>query len=164
MRRALRFLIPAIVVLLVWLVWPYLESDNAQVLRQHQRVLALASDRDWDAVTQSMALQYEDQWSMNQGEAVDLAKDLLAGFITLDIEWATAEVTVNGNIAKVRGTAKLTGRGLGPSEIIMDRVNALKEPWVFTWRKDGPGPRGWKLLSLRNTELGGPLPEDAVKR
>src|SRR5687767_632915 len=123
MRRALRILIPAMVVLLVWLVWPYLESDKAQVLRQHQRVLARASDRNWDAVTESMASDYEDQWSMNRAEAVDLAKDLLAGFITLDIEWTTAEVTVNGNIAKVRGTAKLAGRGLGPSEMIMDRVN-----------------------------------------
>jgi hypothetical protein len=45
----------------------------------------------------------------------------------------------------------------------MDRVNELKEPWVFTWRKDGSGPRGWKLLSLRNSGLGGPMVEDALK-
>lgn len=163
MQRFIRILIPAAVVLVVWLLWPYFESTKAQVLRQHARVLALASDRDWEAVTESMALEYEDQWSLNRGDSVKLAEEILMGFITLDIEWTTTEVTINGNIAKVRGTAKLRGRGLGASQMVMDRVNEVKEPWVFTWRKDGSGPRGWKLLSLRNTGLGGPLPEDALK-
>jgi hypothetical protein len=165
MRRAIRLLIPALTVLAVWLAWPYLESDKAQVLRQHQRVLSLAADQKWDAVTASMALEYEDQWSQNRAESVAHAEEILTGFITLDIEWTTAEVTVNDNIAKVRGTAKLAGRGLSPAnQYVMDRVNALKEPWVFTWRRDGRGPGGWKLLALRNTELGGPLPEDALKQ
>ncbi len=165
MRPILRVLIPAIVVLAAWLAWPYLESDSAQVLKQHERVLGLASDQKWLAVTEAMALEYEDQWSMNRADSVALAEELLAGFIILDIEWNTAEVTVNGNIAIIRGTAKLTGRGLGPgNQYVMDRVNELKEPWVFTWRKDSTGPRGWKLLSLRNNGLGGPLPENALKR
>jgi hypothetical protein len=164
MRRTLRFLIPAVVVLAAWFAWPYLESDKAQLLRQHQHVLALASSQKWDAVTESMALEYEDQWSQNRADSVALAEEILTGFITLDIEWTTAEITLNGNLAKVRGTAKLTGRGLSPvNQFVMDRVNNLKEPWVFTWRRDGRGPRGWKLLSLRNTGLGGPLPEDALK-
>ena len=164
MRPIVRVLIPAIVVLAVWLVWPYLESDKSQVMRQHLRMLELASNRDWDAVTASMALEYEDQWSQNRADSVALAEEILTGFITLDMEWTpTGEITLNENIAKVRGTVKLTGRGLGASQLVKDRVNSVKEPWVFTYRKDGSGPRGWKLLSLRNTGLGGPLPENAVK-
>ncbi len=164
MHRTIRVLIPAAVVLATWLAWPYLESDKAQVLRQHRHILDLAESRDWDAVTACMALEYEDQWSQNRADSVALAEELFTGFITIDLEWTTAEVTMNGNIAKVRGTAKLHGRGMGASQLIMDRVNAVTEPWVFTWRKDGRGPRGWKLLSLRNTALGGPLPEDALNQ
>lgn len=163
MLRFVRLLIPAAVVLIAWLVWPYLQSDEAQMLRQHSRVLDLAADRKWEAVTESMALEYEDQWSQNRLDSVALAEEVFMGFITLDIEWTTEEVTMNGNVAKVRGTVKLKGRGLGASDLIMSRVNEVKEPWVFTWRKDGSGPKGWKLLSLRNTALGGPLPEDALK-
>ncbi len=163
MRRVIRFLIPAAVVLIAWLVWPYFESDQAQVERQHRRVLDLAADRNWEAVTESLALEYEDQWSMNRTDSVANAEELLMSFITLEIEWTTHEVTMNGNIAKIRGTAKLKGRGIGASDMIMSQVNAVTEPWVFTYRKDGKGPKGWKLLSLRNTALGGPLPEDAVK-
>src|SRR3954467_12147608 len=107
MRPILRVLIPALVVLAAWLAWPYLQSDSAQVLHQHQRVLGLASDQKWTAVTDAMALEYEDQWNMNRTDSVALAEELLTGFITLEIEWTTAEVTVNGNIAKVRGMAKL---------------------------------------------------------
>ena len=163
MRRVIRFLIPAAVVLLVWLLWPYFESDQAQVLRQHRRVLDLAAGRNWEAVTNSMALEYEDQWNMNRTESVAHAEELLMSFITLDIEWTTQEVTINDNIAKVRGTARLRGRGIGASEAILSQVNSITQPWVFTWRREASGPRGWKLLSLRNTGLGGPLPEDAVK-
>lgn len=165
MRRVIQVLIPALVVLAVWLAWPYLESDKAQLMRQHQRLLALASDQKWNAVTECIALEYEDQWSMDRAESVALATEMLTGFITLDIEWTTAEVTINDNLAKVRGTAKMSGHGLGPAnQFVMDRVNNLEEPWVFTWRRDGRGPRGWKLLSLRNNGLGGPLPEDALER
>jgi hypothetical protein len=164
MRRLIRFLIPAVVVLAVWLAWPYFESDEAQLLRQQKRILTLASDGKWKTVTESIALEYEDQWSMNRIEAVKLAEELLMGFITLDIEWMEPEVTINGNIAKVRGIARMHGTGMGPSQAVKDQVNALKEPWVFTWRKDGSGAQGWKLLSLRNNELGGPLPEHALKR
>ena len=149
---------------MVWLVWPWFEPDEAQVLRQHRRVLDLAADRSWEEVTDSLALEYEDQWSLNRHDAVALATEILNGFITLQIEWTTAEVTVNGNVAKVRGVAKLSGRGLGASGLVTDRVNALTEPWVFTWRRDGRGPRKWKLLSLRNSALGGPLPEDVLQR
>lgn len=163
MQRIIRLLIPAAVVLAAWLVWPYLQSDEKQVLHQHARVLALAADRKWPAVIESMALEYEDQWSQNRGDSVAMAEEVFMGFITLEIEWTTLEVTVNDNIAKVRGTAKLRGRGLGASDLIVNRVNEVTEPWVFTWRKDGRGPKGWKLLSLRNKSLGGPLPEDALK-
>jgi hypothetical protein len=163
MRRTLRFLIPAITVLAVWLAWPYLESDEAQLLRQHRHILDLAESRNWDAIIECMALEYEDQWSQNRTDSVGLAEQVLTGFITIDIEWETAEVTMNGNVAKIRGTARLQGRGVGASELVKDRVNALQEPWVFTWRKDGRGPKGWKLLSLRNHGLGGPLPENALQ-
>lgn len=162
--RFIRLLIPAAVVLFAWLVWPYLESSAAQVERRQRRIIALAEKRDWDGVTECIALEYEDQWSQNRADSVVLAQELLAGFFMLDIEWTTSEVTVNDNIAKVRGMARITGNGAGASQFVKDRVNQIKQPWVFTWRKDGWRPSDWKLLSLRNAELGGPLPENALRR
>ncbi len=156
-------LIPAVIVLLVWLVWPYLESADAQVRHQQEGIIKLAADRDWDAVTGRMSYEYEDQWSMNRTDSVALAQELLQGFLALDIEWTTAEITVNGNIAKVRGTVKMTGSGVGASSMVLSRVNSIQEPWVFTWRKDGWKPSGWHLRSLKNAELGGPLPENALR-
>lgn len=163
MKRTFRLLIPAIVVLLVWLAWPYLESPRAQVERRQRNIVAHAADRDWEAVRACLALEYEDQWSMNRTDAVALAEELLQGFIALDIEWTTAEITVNENIAKVRGTARLSGNGAGASLLVKERINQLVQPWVFTWRRDGGKPDDWKLLSLRNAGLGGPLPENALE-
>lgn len=95
---------------------------------------------------------------------MNLAREMLQTFLVLNIDWTTDEITVNENIAKVRGHAKLSGSGVGFSQHIMDLVNQLSEPWVFTWRTDGWKPDDWKLLSLKNQELGGPLPIDALRK
>lgn len=163
MTRFTRLLIPATIVVMVWFAWPYLESSQARVERQQKRIIAHAADRNWEGVTELLALEYEDQWSMNRTDAVALAEELLQGFIMLDIEWTTTEITVNENIAKVRGAARLSGNGGGVSALVKERVNQLTQPWVFTWRKDGRRPDDWRLLSLRNPGLGGPLPENALK-
>ena len=143
---------------------PYVQSKKGQVQRRQDLIIKLAAQRKWDAVTQMLTTDYEDQWSMSREDSVELAKELLQGFLVLNIDWTTAEITVNENVAKVRGHAKLSGSGVGFSQHIIDLVNTLNEPWVFTWRTDGWKPDDWKLLSLRNTELGGPLPVDAVRR
>ena len=144
--------------------WPYLQSKSGQAQRRHEQIIKLAAKRNWDAVTEMLATDYEDQWSMSRVDSVNLAKEMLQAFLVLNIEWKTDEITVNENIAKIRGHAKLSGSGVGFSQTIMDTVNNLKEPWVFTWRTDGWKPDDWKLLSLRNTELGGPLPVDVLKK
>jgi hypothetical protein len=165
MRTFIRILIPAVVVFTVWLAWPYLESDKAQVMRQHKRLLALASDRKWDVAKESIAEDYADQWGLTRQESVETARDLLASFFMVEIEWTPQEeVSVNDNIAKVRGFAKITGSGGGPSEYIKTEVNTLKQPWVFTWRRDSRGPHGWKLVSVRNAGLDGVAPKDALEK
>ena len=79
---------------------------------------------------------------------MNLAREMLQTFLVLNIDWTTDEITVNENIAKVRGHAKLSGSGVGFSQHIMDLVNQLSEPWVFTWRTDGWKPDDWKLIFL----------------
>lgn len=148
---------------LSWL-WPYVQSKNGQVQRRQDQIIRLASKRNWDAVTAMIATEYEDQWSMNREDSVNLAHEMLQAFLSLEITWKTDEITVSDNMAKVRGHARINGSGVGFSQTVKDMVNALEEPWVFTWRTDGWKPDDWKLLSLRNKGLGGPLPVDAIKK
>jgi hypothetical protein len=155
MQRVLRILIPAVLGLVVlWFVWPYLQSDKRQAENIHRKFISLGADRNWNRAAQMMAPDYEDEWDFNREEAVQMASELMQGFLYLNIEWETTEITVNEGIAKVRGFAKMNGSGGGLSSEIIKKVNALEQPWVFTWRKESWKPNSWKLVSVRNEELG----------
>ena len=91
MPRILRVLIPSVLALLVlWLVWPYLQSEQRQVEKMHRQLIALAAKRDWPEAEKRLAADYHDQWDLQRGEAVQLASELFQGFLYLNIEWETA--------------------------------------------------------------------------
>lgn len=154
MQRALRILIPAVIALVIgWFVWPYMQSEKSQAENMHRKFISLGAKRDWDGLSNLIAVDYSDEWDHNREEAVQTAAELLQGFLYLNIEWETTEVTANQGIAKVRGFAKMNGSGGGFSSQIMSTVNAVKEPWVFTWRKESGKPHSWKLVSVKNEEV-----------
>lgn len=154
MKRTLRYVIPAAFALLVvWLAWPYLQSDGRQAEKIHQRLIKQGAKRNWVEAEKFLAEDYTDQWELDRTEAMQLASELLQGFLYLNIEWETTEVTVNDGIAKVRGIAKMNGSGGGLSTTIINKVNGLQEPWVFTWRKQSRKPDSWKLTSVSNDGL-----------
>lgn len=159
MQRFIRFVIPVVIVFLAWLLWPFLQSASGQVTRMQETLIKAAAKRNWMEVKELMASDFQGMWELDREEATAEATEYFQGFLYLNIDWTTAEVTVNGEIAKVRGTMKMNGSGAGPSQMIMNRVNALKEPWVFTWRKEGWKPKSWKLVSVTNQEIVSELPD-----
>ncbi len=155
MRHYIRIIIPALTVLIVWLVWPYLASTEKQVANRHRDLVSAASRRSWQEVGEMMPADYKDQWGANREDAVSTARELFAGFIVLDLEWKQAELSVIGNTAQIQGSFRIEGNGMGISSMIMDTINKVKKPWTFTWRKDGWKPTDWKLISVSNEELAG---------
>jgi len=160
MRRLILILITAFVLLFAaWFFWPFLESPAAQVERQHKELIKLAGQRYWTEAKALLAEDYEDQWGSRRDDSIELARQVFSGFLALDLQWKTTEVSVNEPVAKVRGTVHI--EGTGPSaQVINNEVNRLKEPWVFTWRKDGWKPSDWKLVSVKNAELEGIIPSE----
>jgi hypothetical protein len=154
LRFLLRYVVPAALALfVVWLAWPYLQSDRRQAENMHRKLITLAAKRNWVEAEKYLAEDYIDQWELDRTEAVPLASELFQGFLYLNIEWETTEVTANDGIAKVRGIAKMNGSGGGLSSTIINKVNALQDPWVFTWRKQSRKPDSWKLMSVSNDGL-----------
>ena len=153
MRRIFTLLIPALTVLLVWLVWPFFLSAGGQVERVQQKLVSQAEKRNWLEAKKFLAADFEDQWGHNRNDVIELATAAFEGTLYLNIDWTTAEVTENENIVKVRGTAKMNGSGGGATPLIIKKVNELTEPWVFTWTKEGWKPSDWKLLSMKNAAL-----------
>jgi hypothetical protein len=152
-RFLLRLIVVALLITAAWQVWPFLQSPEGQARKRHMSLFETVSKRNWKAVPAYLAESYEDQWGQKGPEAVEVARELLAGFIILEIRWEPTEAGANDNIVKLRGHARMEGNGLGISQILMTKVNQLQEPWVFTWQKDGWHPSGWRLISITNKEL-----------
>lgn len=161
LKRAFLILIPAITVLIVWLALPYMASPEKQVEKRQQDLIDGAARRSWREVEEMIAADYQDEWKQKREDAVGTARQLLSGFLVLDMEWKQESLTVTGNTAQAKGMVTMDGKGMGGSELVMNRVNQVKAPWIFTWRKDGPKPSDWKLISVSNEELAGmKIPKD----
>ncbi|HSJ03285.1 MAG: hypothetical protein ACAI34_02250 [Verrucomicrobium sp.] len=161
MRNIIRLAIAVAVIALGWFAWPFMQSPAKQAEVRHKALFEKASKRDWKSASGFLAAGYEDQWGNKPSEAIELAKELLQGFLILEIKWETTELGANEDIVKVRGHARMEGNGMGVSQMVMSKVNQIHEPWVFTWKKEGWKPGDWKLSSVTNKDLEGVgLPAD----
>jgi hypothetical protein len=161
MTKRVRLAVVAVLIPAVFLffVSPYLQSSETQARKQQEKFVQLGAKRSWEDVKKLLAADYHDQWKQKPADAVDLCSKVLQGFIYLKIDWKPIDATVKGNTVILRGTAHMSGSGGGISQIVMDTVNQVKEPWVFTWRKDGWKPSDWKLISVENKELPNEVPK-----
>jgi hypothetical protein len=149
----LRLLILNAVIGVIWFGVPFLKSPATQALEQHARLLEFASHRRWERAVPLMAVDYHDAWDMKREEAIAIAMQMLQSFLTLDLQWQLSSVKMEGNTAIITGRMKVAGNGLPPSAEILNYINDLREPFVFTWRKDGWKPRDWRLVHVTQPEL-----------
>ncbi len=138
----------------IWFAWPFLRSAETQALNQHRHLLDRAAHRDWTRVFALMAEGYRDDWNPTREEAVALGRELFQGFLVLDLQWQPSSVVRDGKTATVTGFIKAEGTGAGLSQEVINRVNRLRAPFVFIWRKDGWKPGDWRLVSVAQEELG----------
>lgn len=140
---------------LLWFAWPFLKSARSQALAQHERLVGHVAHRNWKLILALMAEDYHDAWDMKRDEAVSLGHELLQGFLVLNLDWKTTGVSVSGQNATITGHLKASGSGAGFSQEIINRLNQLRDPFVFTWRKESWKPGSWKLISVGQPELAG---------
>ncbi len=151
----LRILVINLVISGIWLGWPFLKSAKSQALDQQQRLIGLVAQRDWKQTLTLLAEDYHDSWDMKREDAVSVGHEVLQSFLVLNLNWKTSSIVIVEKTATITGIIKISGNGYGFSQEIINKVNNLKEPFVFTWRKDGWKPGDWRLVSLMQPELSG---------
>ncbi len=100
-----------------------------------------------------MADDFADRWGHDKNSALEDAKQVFAQFLFLTIENRTDHCEVHGTEATTRTKVKISGQGGAVTQIVMERVNSLQEPFTFTWRKAGSAPWNWQLTHIDQPEL-----------
>lgn len=149
----LRIVAANLVIGALWFGLPFLKSPATQALDQHLQLIHFAAHRNWTRAHPLLAEDYRDGWNMKRDEAISVAHEMLQGFLILDLAWKPTSISVKGRNAILTGSIKVSGSGAGFSSEIINRVNQLREPFIFTWRKDGWKPGDWRLVGVSQAEL-----------
>jgi hypothetical protein len=140
-----------LVLLALWLLW--LWQPERQVRLHTTHFLKKVERRNWEAAGVFMAEDYSDRWGLNKTTALQDAREVFQQFVFLTIENRTDNCEIRGNEGTAQTVVKVSGKGGPIGEAVMETVNGLRAPFVFTWRKSGQAPWKWELIHIDQSEL-----------
>ncbi|EDY16841.1 conserved hypothetical protein [Chthoniobacter flavus Ellin428] len=135
----------------LWLLW--LWQPERQVRLHTTQFLKKVQQRNWKAVPAFMADDFSDRWGHNKAAAVEDAEQVFSQFLFLTIENRTEQCEVHGREGTTSTWIKISGNGSAIAQLVMERVNGLQKPFIFTWRKVGSAPWEWQLTHIDQPEL-----------
>jgi hypothetical protein len=140
-----------LVAVFVGLLW--LWQPARQVQRHQENLLSAAEGRNWKELSELIADDYSDRWSHDKAAVLEHSRLVLSQFIAVGIESRDIEVTESNGEGIVRERLMLKGSGGPLAEMATERVSALKQPFIFTWRQQSGKPWDWKLIRADQPEL-----------
>lgn len=100
-----------------------------------------------------LANDYTDRWSHDPNSALSDAREVFSHFLFLTIENRTNDCAWQGVEATAHTTVKISGNGDPLAQMVMEKVNTLREPFAFTWRRVGRAPWAWQLTHIDHPAL-----------
>src|SRR3954462_183236 len=145
MFRHRRWAVVAILVLLtIPLLWSHWQPARQARLYTEQLMAAVES-RDWRRVGGLVADDYTDSWGHDKAVVLERLREVFAQFFVLELRAGEIEVETSDRQAITRTPVTLRGRGGPFAEMAIQRVGALREPFIFTWRQESSMPWDWAL-------------------
>ena len=135
----------------LYLLW--LWQPERQVRLHTSHFLKKVERRNWAAAGKMMADDYRDRWQHDRASALAEAREVFQQFLFLTIDNRTDTCDLAPDSATTRTFIKIRGNGGPLAQIVMERVNLLREPFVLGWRHASWKPWDWKLTGVDQPEL-----------
>jgi hypothetical protein len=153
MSRFPRGAIVAVLALLVGL-WLWSRWQPARQARVHtEKLLSAVESKNWGRLGGLLAQDYTDSWGNDKADVLERVREVFAQFFALELKAGAMTVQTVAGGAIVRAPVSLRGRGGPLAEVAVQRVGALREPFVFHWRKESWRPWDWALTRVEQPEL-----------
>jgi hypothetical protein len=147
-----------VIALAVYLFGFRWQSQRVIERRQHSFHEAICHS-EWRKARRLLADDYGDAWGFSADEAVEAMGDARAFISFPRIEALHQQITVSGGKGVYRARLRIHGDAAFGGGL-QTRINRLRAPFSFTWRKTGAWPWAWQISRIENPEL--ELPEDYV--
>lgn len=135
----------------LWLLW--LWQPERQVRLHTTHFLKKVEQRNWAAARTFLAEDYTDRWKHDKTSALGDAREVFSQFLFLTIQNHTEDCTVQGSNATTHTRVKISGQGGPLAQLVVEKVNVLRQPFAFTWRRVGRAPWNWELTFIDQPEL-----------
>jgi hypothetical protein len=143
--------VAALVALALYLLW--LWQPERQVRLHTAHFLKKVERRNWDGVSDFIAADYRDRWEHDKESAVADAREVFRQFLFVTVESRTDSCELASDSATTRTVIKISGSGGPVAQLVMERVNTLRDPFTFGWRKASWKPWDWQLTGIDHPEL-----------
>ncbi len=137
-----------------WCIYDW--QPERQIRKATERFLVAVEKRDWERVRDTLTDDYADGWDLDRARFIQIASEGMRQFFYLAVEpsdWRITREPTDPPTSEVIVTLAFQGNGTGLAQIAMNRLTALREPFVFRWRKESWQPWSWRLYSAKQPEL-----------
>lgn len=153
-RLIIRSLLALVLIVGLWLTWwLFGRSPETQLRVAQAEFIEAIQDRDWDDLQDFFAADYTDAYGHHRETVVQALRQHLSGFYTLDVKTSDTTVQAVRGQGVVKFKAKLAGNGTPVSQLVLQRVNQIEQPWIFHWSNPGRWPWHWRLSMVHNDEI-----------
>ena len=143
--------VAAVIALALFLLW--LWKPERQVRLHTSHFLKAVERRNWDRAQDFLGLTYSDRWHHTRESAMADAREAFRQFLFLTVQNHTDACDMEGDHATAHTVVRISGSGGPVAQLVMERVNDLHSPFLFTWRKASWKPWDWQLERVDHPEL-----------
>lgn len=131
----------------------WLWQPERQVELHTAHFLKAVERRNWDKVQAFVADNYADRWGHDKEFVLREAREVFRQFLALTIQSTPGTPSIAGRDATHRSDLRITGQGSPIAQFVVEKVNTLRGPFVFTWHRTGWQPWAWQLTAVDHPEL-----------
>ncbi|MDA7921523.1 hypothetical protein N9B73_07185 [Verrucomicrobiales bacterium] len=151
--RIIMLIIAALAVALLVFVGLQFRPANAVAKKQASLIQGIEK-RSASRIQRLLSENYVDRWEFTDEEIVEAVVDVGSQFMALVVTEEDQTLEINDGVAVTTAKLVISGKPVGPAgQEVTKRVNQLKTPFTFTWKKESFLPTSWRLVKIDNPGL-----------
>jgi hypothetical protein len=132
-------------------------SPERQVRLHQEHLLSAISKKNWPRMASFIAEDYSDRWGHDKAFVLSAAHEVFGQFLFPKVTMDEPAIGIAGQTATVSARLQVTGQGSPIAQMIVERIEDLREPFIFRWQQRSAKPWDWVLVRFDQREL--ELPE-----
>jgi hypothetical protein len=128
-------------------------QQEHQVLRHTQNLFRRIEEKNWSAVAEMIASDYQDQWNDDRAFVLERIRLVSSYSKHFRINARDVDCKIDNGAGVWRGKIQIESDDAELMAAAKERVNSLAAPFQLEWRHVSRKPWKWKLVRVSNREL-----------